>query len=51
MDYLGLLVIGVVVGFYLAAFASVSSDRKAVEHGYIKLDGKIYKLESIDKEE
>lgn len=51
MDYLGLLVIGVVVGFCLAARASISSDRKSVEHGYIKLDGKIYKIESIFKEE
>lgn len=51
MDYLGILVIGVVVGFCLAACASVSSDRKAVESGYIKIDGKMYKIESIFKEE
>ena len=51
MDYLGLFVVGVVVGFCLAAYSAAASDSKSVEHGYIKIGGKIYKLEIIDKKE
>lgn len=51
MDYLGILVIGIVVGFCLAVFASMASDRKSAEHGFIKLDGAVYKLTKLEKEE
>lgn len=51
MDYLGILVIGVVMGFCLAVSASNSRDKTAAESGFIKLDGAIYKLTKLEKEE
>jgi len=51
MDYLGILVIGVVLGFCLAVSASNSHDKKAAESGFIKLDGAIYKLGKLEKED
>lgn len=51
MDYLGILVIGIVVGFCLAVSASNAHDKKAAEFGFIKLDGAIYKLTKLEKEE
>ncbi len=51
MDYLGILVIGVVFGFCLAACGSIASDKKSAESGFIKLDGEVYKLTKLEKEE
>lgn len=51
MDYLGTLVIGVVLGFCMAASASNSIDKEAAEFGYVKLDGEIYRLTKLEKEE
>ena len=51
MDYLGILVIGVVLGFCIAVSASNSNDKKAAASGFIKLDGEIYKLTKLEKEE
>ena len=51
MDYLGIIVIGVVLGFCLAVSASNSHEKRAAESGFIKLDGAIYKLTKLDKEE
>ena len=51
MDYLGILVVGVVLGFCVAVSASNSHDKKAAGSGFIKLDGEIYKLTKLEKEE
>ena len=51
MDYLGTLVIGIVVGFCIAVGAISAHDKKAAEFGFIKLDGAIYKLTKPEKEE
>jgi len=51
VDYLGILVIGVVLGFCIAVSASNSHDKKAAESGFTKLDGEIYKLTKLEKEE
>jgi hypothetical protein len=51
VDYLGILVIGVVLGFCIAVSGSNSSDKKAAESGYVKLDGEIYRLTKLEKEE
>ena len=51
MDYLGILIVGIVLGFCFAVSASNSIDKKAAEFGYVKLDGAIYKLTKLEKEE
>jgi hypothetical protein len=51
VDYLGILVIGVVLGFCIAVSASNSSDKKAAASGYVKLDEEIYRLTKLEKEE
>lgn len=51
MEYLGILVIGVVFGFCLAADGSIASDKESAESGLIKLDGEVYKLTKLEKEE
>ena len=51
MDYLGILIVGIVLGFCFAVSASNSSDKKAAEFGYVKLDGAIYKLTKLEQEE
>lgn len=51
MDYLGILVIGIVLGFCVAASASNSIDKESAEYGFVKLDGAIYKLTKLEKEE
>ena len=51
MDYLGILFIGAVLGFCTAVSGSNSSDKKAAESGYVKLDGEIYRLTKLEKEE
>jgi hypothetical protein len=51
VDYLGILVIVVVLGFCIAVSGSNSSDKKAAESGHVKLDGEIYRLTRIEKED
>lgn len=51
MDYIGILAIGVILGFCIAAGASNSIDKEAAESGYVKLDGEIYRLTKLEKEE
>lgn len=50
MDYVGIFIVGVVFGFVAAACASNSIDKKSAESGFVKLDGKIYRLsEPLEK--
>jgi hypothetical protein len=41
-------IVGSFAGLVLAAWASVESDKKAIDYGMIKLCGAIYRIEKID---
>lgn len=47
------LVIGLLVGFgcaiYYAAYSALKGDKKAIDSGMIKLDGRYFLLEEIEK--
>lgn len=51
MDYLGIFFVSIVLGVCIAASAVNSSDKKAADSGYIEIDGAIYKLTKLEKED
>ena len=48
-----LLCLGGTLGFFLGlllfAYASINSEKLAVESGFIKLDGELYEIKKIEK--